>query len=76
MTGDGLCEFYRIQDQTLKPVPTMSNASGTEKYLCHAWLPEDKVIVGTDGGSIVLLEGGNFSGVLPCSLPMEMQYVA
>eukprot|EP00944_MAST-04C_sp_MAST-4C-sp1_P009277 g9277.t1 len=67
VTGDGLCEFYRIQDQTLKPVPTMSNASGTEKYLCHAWLPEDKVIVGTDGGSIVLLEGGNFSGVLPCS---------
>ena len=39
----------------------------TEKYYCHAWLPEDKVIVGTDGGSIVLLESGNFSGVLPCS---------
>ena len=67
VTGDGVCAFYRIQDQVLKPLPTLSNASGTEKYYCHAWLPEDKVIVGTDGGSIVLLESGNFSGVLPCS---------
>ena len=27
VTGDGLCEFYRIQDQTLKPVPTMSRGT-------------------------------------------------
>jgi cilia- and flagella-associated protein 57 len=67
VTGDGVCAFYRIQDQVLKPLPTLSNASGTEKYLCHAWLPEDRVIVGTDGGSIVQLESGNFSGVLSCS---------
>ena len=67
VTGDGTCSFYRVQDSEFKVLPSLMTASQEEKYLCHAWLPEDRAIVGSDAGNIILLESGNFNGVLECS---------
>lgn len=54
-----LGEFRRL--------PTLAPASAEESYLCHCWLPEDRVVVGTASGNLILLEAGNFAGVLSCS---------
>ena len=45
----------------------LAPASAEESYLCHCWLPEDRVVVGTASGNLILLEAGNFAGVLSCS---------
>ena len=68
VTGDGVCAFYRVTNEgEFRRLPTLSPAAEDEKYLCHAWLPEDRVVVGTASGNLILLETGNFSGVLACS---------
>lgn len=29
-----------------------------QNYLCHAWVSEERVIVGTDSGKLILFEAG------------------
>lgn len=36
-------------------------------YLCHAWLPEDRLVVGTDGGELLIFEGTEFRKILDTS---------
>ena len=68
VTGDGVCAFYRVTNEgEFRRLPTLAPASTEESYLCHAWLPEDRVVVGTASGNLILLETGNFAGVLACS---------
>lgn len=62
-SGDSVCAFYRVTNEgEFRRLPTLSPASAEESYLCHAWLPEDRVVVGTASGNLVLLETGNFAG--------------
>eukprot|EP00964_Phaeocystis_antarctica_P140150 scaffold104937_cov75-Phaeocystis_antarctica.AAC.10 len=37
VTGDGICRFLRITDQTLKPLPGAMGKREPQAYLCHAW---------------------------------------
>ena len=37
-----------------------------QNYLCHAWL-DDRILVGTDTGDILLFENAEFRGVLESS---------
>jgi WD40 repeat protein len=45
VTGDGICRFLRITDQTLKPLPGAMGKREPQAYLCHAWMSEDRVVV-------------------------------
>ena len=38
VTGDGICRFLRITDQTLKPLPGAMGKREPQAYLCHAWM--------------------------------------
>jgi len=64
VTGDGICRFLRITDQTLKPLPGAMGKREPQAYLCHAWMSEDRVVVATDTGELLLLEAGE----LKCAL--------
>ena len=64
VTGDGICRFLRITDQTLKPLPGGMGKREPQTYLCHAWMSEERVVVATDTGELLLLEAGE----LKCAL--------
>jgi dipeptidyl aminopeptidase/acylaminoacyl peptidase len=64
VTGDGVCKFLRITDQTLKPLPGAMGKREPQAYLCHAWMSEERVVVATDSGELLLLEAGELKTAL------------
>ena len=64
VTGDGICRFLRINEQALKPLPGAMGKREPQGYLCHAWMSEDRVIVATDAGDLLLLEAGELKSAL------------
>ena len=64
VTGDGICRFLRITDQTLKPLPGAMGKREPQAYLCHAWMSEERVVVATDTGELLLLEAGELKTAL------------
>ncbi|CAM9243116.1 unnamed protein product [Phaeothamnion confervicola] len=67
VTGDRVLRFFRVADNQFKPMP-LTIKQELQHYLCHTWLPDDRVIVGSAGGELLLLEAFDFRCVLPCSL--------
>lgn len=43
-------QFYRVADSFFKPITNSMSKREPQNYLCHAWLPEERVLVGTDTG--------------------------
>lgn len=74
VTGDGVCRFMRINEQILKPLPGAMGKREPQGYLCHAWMSEDRVIVATDSGDLLLLEAGELKAALP-SAPTDGQSI-
>ena len=68
-SGKGVLKFFRFADNTFQAMPTITGQRlEQETFTCHAWLPEDKVIIlGTDHGNLHLLESDGASRVLPNS---------
>lgn len=64
VTGDGVCRFMRVTDQLLKPLPGAMGKREPQGYLCHAWLSEDRVVVATDAGDLLVLEAGELKAAL------------
>ena len=64
VTGDGICRFLRITEQTLKPLPGAMGKREPQMYLCHAWMSEERVVVATDTGELLLLDAGELKAVL------------
>eukprot|EP00753_Platysulcus_tardus_P007913 PLAT15528.6.p1 GENE.PLAT15528.6~~PLAT15528.6.p1 ORF type:complete len:1283 (+),score=804.90 PLAT15528.6:80-3928(+) len=56
VTGNGIVRFFRIQDGVFKALPSSIAKRDPQNYLCHTWLPEDRVVVGTDTGDLLLFE--------------------
>lgn len=61
VTGDNTYKFFRVQENnSLKQTHGQiakkeSHISGT--YTCHTWMPDGRLIICTDQGEIMLLEG-------------------
>eukprot|EP00638_Chattonella_subsalsa_P013775 CAMPEP_0117801652 /NCGR_PEP_ID=MMETSP0948-20121206/15215_1 /TAXON_ID=44440 /ORGANISM="Chattonella subsalsa, Strain CCMP2191" /LENGTH=1212 /DNA_ID=CAMNT_0005634207 /DNA_START=27 /DNA_END=3665 /DNA_ORIENTATION=- len=61
-TGSGgMLKFFRVTEQEMRAMPPPRGKS-PHNYLCHAWLaqPEDHILLGTDGGELVVFESGSF----------------
>ena len=54
--GHNLFRFYRIQDQNFKPMPNPMQKRDAQNYVCHAWVSDERVIVGTETGELLLVE--------------------
>ncbi|CAL1538634.1 unnamed protein product [Lymnaea stagnalis] len=56
VVGNTVFKYFRYSEGNLKPF----NFQKTEpqNYLCHAWVSEDRIIVGTDSGKVLLFEAG------------------
>ena len=68
LTGQNCFKYYRMQDSQMKATHsamTKKEASISNNYTCHLWLPDGKVLVCTDQGEILLLENGDYKFCLP-----------
>ena len=62
--GKDIFRFFRLQENMFKGLSTQSKRE-TQDYLCHTWLAnDDRVVVGTDNGELLLYEAGTFVDVL------------
>lgn len=57
VTGNGIFKLLRFAEGTLKQ--TNFQRGEPQNYLAHAWVSEDKIIVGTDTGRLFLFESGD-----------------
>lgn len=56
LSGEKLFKLFRYNEGNLKQFAFVKVEA--QNYLCHAWLSEDRLALGTDGGKIQLFEGG------------------
>lgn len=49
VTGDGVAKFVRLSDGALKPIPVAMGRREAQAYTCHAWLADDRVLIGRRG---------------------------
>ncbi|XP_068598729.1 cilia- and flagella-associated protein 57 [Brachionichthys hirsutus] len=56
-SGAGVFKLFRYSEGALKQSCFPKVASFN--FLCHAWLTEERVIAGTDGGRLLVFESGN-----------------
>ncbi|XP_075801896.1 cilia- and flagella-associated protein 57 [Microtus pennsylvanicus] len=57
VTGNGIFKLLRFAEGTLKQ--TNFQRGESPNYLAHAWVSDDKIIVGTDTGRLFLFESGD-----------------
>ncbi|XP_053248726.1 cilia- and flagella-associated protein 57 isoform X3 [Podarcis raffonei] len=57
VTGYGIFKLFRYTEGTLKQTNFLRGEP--QNYLSHAWLSEEKVVVGTDTGKIYLFDSGD-----------------
>ena len=55
-SGDGTLKFLRVAENQFKPIQYTLKRE-PQNYLCHSWLPEDRFVVATDTGDLLLFEG-------------------
>ena len=73
-TGETNCRLLRLAEQSFKPLPCAlgkgaggSTAEVAQGYRSHAWISAERLVLGTDGGELLLLEGGELKGPLACA---------
>ncbi|XP_043860476.1 cilia- and flagella-associated protein 57 isoform X1 [Dromiciops gliroides] len=57
VTGNGIFKLFRYAEGALKQ--TNFQRGEPQNYLAHAWISEDRIIVGTDMGKLFLFESGD-----------------
>ena len=56
VVGNGIFKNYRYSEGNLKTFNIQKVEP--QNYLCHTWVSEERVIVGTDSGRLMLFEAG------------------
>lgn len=71
-TGNKILKGFRPGEGTLKPQnPTVHKKEShlSINYLCHSWLYDGRLVVGTDNGEILIFnQAMDYSGPLTCNL--------
>lgn len=66
VTGNGVLRFLKAENTEFRTVAVSIGKREPQNYLSHCWL-EERVVVGTDTGDLLLFENGDFLGVLESS---------
>ena len=61
--GKGLVRIFRITEGQLRPV-SVNTRRDHANFISHTWLWDDKLLLGTEGGEILLLEGLEYRAVV------------
>jgi len=66
VTGNGILRFLRVEPSEFKSILFTIGKREPQNYLCHTWV-DDRILVGTDTGDILVFENAEFRGVLASS---------
>jgi len=66
VSGNGVFRFFRLQEGQLRPTPGQPlGKRDPQNFLSHCWLPpDDRIVVSTDSGDLLLVENSEFKCVL------------
>jgi len=67
VSGNGLYRCYRYVDGLLKAVPGGLGKAHAQNFTTHAWVTEDRIVVATENGDLLLIEDGEFRCPLPAA---------
>ena len=57
VVGQGIFKLFRYNEGNLKQF-AFQKSELHRNYLCHAWVSDERIVVGTDNGKILLFELG------------------
>jgi WD40 repeat protein len=66
VTGNGVLRFLHLEQNEFKSIPFSIGKREPQNYLCHCWV-EDRILVGTDTGDVLVFENAEFRKVLETS---------
>lgn len=67
--GKGFVRMFRIVDGVMKSSPLPVRRENAN-FISHIWLPDDILLLGTEGGEILLIENNEYRGVVfPAQTP-------
>ena len=65
VSGNGVFRFLKLSEGQLKPAPGGMGKREPQNYLAHTWLPpEERVVVSTESGDLLLVENYEFRCIL------------
>eukprot|EP00163_Fabomonas_tropica_P019041 TRINITY_DN334_c0_g1_i4.p1 TRINITY_DN334_c0_g1~~TRINITY_DN334_c0_g1_i4.p1 ORF type:complete len:1057 (+),score=414.00 TRINITY_DN334_c0_g1_i4:945-4115(+) len=67
VSGNGILKFFRYVDNQLKLSVATIGKEKPANYLCHTWMNEERIIVATDTGDLLLFDLGDLKYVFPTS---------
>ncbi|GBG33254.1 Cilia- and flagella-associated protein 57 [Hondaea fermentalgiana] len=67
VTGDGIFKAFRIVESIFKPMPNLLGQMEPKRFTAHLWLNDDRVLLGTDAGELILFEAGEYLATLECA---------
>ena len=76
VVGNGVFKLFRYSEGNLKQF-AIQKTEGQKNYLCETWVSDERVVVGTDTGRMLLFESGelkhefNLSGMHHPSMDTE-----
>lgn len=56
VVGNTIFRHFRYSEGNLKPFSFQKLEP--QNYLCHAWVTEERIVVGTDNGRLLIFEAG------------------
>lgn len=66
VTGQGVLRFLHLEQADVKFIPFGMGKREPQNYTCHTWI-DDRILIGTDTGDILVFENAEFRGVLESS---------
>jgi WD40 repeat protein len=63
-TGKGYAKMFRVSEGQLKPATLNVRRDTSTNFTAHAWVFDDKLLLGTEAGEIILLESFDFRAVV------------
>lgn len=66
VTGNGILRFLRLEQSDFKSIQFSIGKREPQNYRGHTWV-DDRILVGTDTGDILVFENADFRGVLESS---------
>lgn len=81
VVGQGIFKIFKTADSNLKLLPNALAKRDSQNYTCHAWMPEgsadkERLVVGTDTGEMLVVDGGELRGVLPPESGQSVESIA
>jgi hypothetical protein len=63
VTGNEMFRIFKIGEGTFKPLPLNFKREALD-YSCHAWLPDDMMVVASRSGEIILFHNFEFCAII------------